>query len=82
MPNGKTLDYVADAPYQGRTGVLKSSWENGLYNSGLATGFYAAAGHDPDADLRNWHITFNNGEPYDDGSGNPAARRSPTSATS
>ena len=71
VPNGKTLDYVADAPYQGRTGVLKSSWENGLYNSGLATGFYAAAGHDPDADLRNWHITFNNGEPYDDGSGNP-----------
>jgi hypothetical protein len=72
-PNGGTLDYVADAPYQGRTGVLKSSWENALYNSGLGAGFYAAAGHDPDADLRNWHITFNNGEPYDDGSGNPLA---------
>ena len=54
----------------GRTGVLKSSWENALYNSGLSF-FYAAAGADPDADLRNWHITFNNGEPYDDGSGNP-----------
>ena len=35
LPNGKTLDYVADAPYQGRTGVLKSSWENALYGSGL-----------------------------------------------
>ena len=70
-PNGRTLDYVADAPYVGRTGVLKSSWENALYNSGNAVGFYAAAGADPDADLRNWHITFNNGEPYDDSSGNP-----------
>ena len=70
VPNGRTLDYVTDAPYVGRTGVLKSSWENALYNSGLS-GFYAAAGADPDADLRNWHITFNNGEPYDDASGNP-----------
>ena len=70
VPNGRTLDYVADAPYVGRTGVLKSSWENALYNSGLSF-FYAAAGADPDADLRNWHLTFNNGEPYDDGSGNP-----------
>jgi Acetyl xylan esterase (AXE1) len=70
-PNGGTLDYVEDAPYQGRSGALKSSWENALYNSGLASGFYAAAGADPDADLRNWHTTFNNGEPYDDASGNP-----------
>jgi predicted acyl esterase len=72
VPNGGTLDYVADAPYQGRTGVLKSSWENGLYNSGLSF-FYAAAGLDPDADLRNWHTAFNAGEPYDDASGTPNA---------
>jgi predicted acyl esterase len=71
VPNGTTLDYVDDAPYVGRTGVLKSSWENALYNSGNAAGFYAAAGADPDADLRNWHITFNNGEPYDDANGDP-----------
>ncbi len=70
-PNGNTLDYVADAPYVGRTGVLKSSWEQTLYNAGNALGFYAAAGDDPDADLRNWHITFNNGEPYDDANGDP-----------
>ncbi len=70
-PNGGTLDYVADAPYQGRTGVLKSSFENGLYATGLALGFYAAAGSDPDADLRNWHQTFINGEPYDDANGDP-----------
>lgn len=70
LPNGSTLDYVADAPYQGRTGVLKSSWENALYNSGLSF-FYAPAGLDPDADLRNWHLFFNAGEPYDDANGNP-----------
>jgi predicted acyl esterase len=69
-PNGSTLDYVSDAPYVGRSGVLKQSWENTLYQSGLGF-FYAAAGADPDADLRNWHTTYNNGEPYDDASGNP-----------
>ena len=71
MPNGSTLDYVADAPYLGRTGVLKSSWENALYNNGNSQGFFAAAGTDPDADMRNWHTTFNNGEPYDDATGDP-----------
>jgi hypothetical protein len=70
LPNGSTLDYVADAPYQGRSGVLKTSFENALYNSGLSFN-YATAGADPDADLRNWHTLFNNGEPYDDASGNP-----------
>jgi predicted alpha/beta-fold hydrolase len=29
-PNGTTYDYVADAPYTGRTGVLKESLENAL----------------------------------------------------
>jgi hypothetical protein len=71
-PNGGTLDYVADAPYQGRSGVLKSSWENALYGSGLSFN-YAPAGLDPDADLRNWHTAFNAGEPYDDANGNPLA---------
>jgi hypothetical protein len=71
LPNGSTLDYVADAPYQGRTGVLKQSLEGGLYVSGLVQGFYAPAGSDPDADLVNWNAVLNNGEPYDDGSGNP-----------
>jgi predicted acyl esterase len=69
-PNGTTLDYVSDAPYVGRSGVLKQSWENALYSSGLSF-FYAPAGADPDADLRSWHTSFNNGEPYDDASGNP-----------
>jgi predicted acyl esterase len=71
-PNGTTLDYVADAPYQGRTGVLKQSWENALYTAGSSF-FYAPTGTDPSADLTSWHTTLNNGEPYDDASGNPLA---------
>jgi predicted acyl esterase len=70
VPNGRTLDYVSDAPYLGRTGVLKQSWETGLYLSGLNF-FYAPAGSDPDADLQNWNTLLNAGEPYDDASGNP-----------
>jgi predicted acyl esterase len=70
LQNGSTLDYVQDSPYQGRSGVLKQSFENGLYNSGLSFN-YAPAGADPDADLRNWHALFIAGEPYDDASGNP-----------
>jgi predicted acyl esterase len=70
VPNGRTLDYVSDAPYVGRTGVLKQSWENALYDSGLA-GFYAPAGSDPDAYLTGWHNALNAGEPYDDPNGDP-----------
>ena len=36
-PNGRTLDYVADAPYRGPYGVLKSSYVNGLYVTGCGT---------------------------------------------
>ena len=54
-PNGSTLDYVADAPYEGRVGVMKESLVNGLYLSGLgAPGFYAPVGTDPTADLTGW----------------------------
>ena len=69
-PNGSTLDYVADAPYRGPTGVLKQSWENSLYAAGLPY-FYPAPGADPDADFPGWHATMNAGEPYDDTSGDP-----------
>src|SRR5687767_5883696 len=46
MPNGRTLDYVADAPYLGpdgdaQVGVMKQTFVTGLFASGLATGFYA-----------------------------------------
>lgn len=64
VPNGSTLDYVADAPYVGRFGVEKLSLVSGLYVSGLgAPGFYAPAGT-PGADLTGWREFLNAGEPY------------------
>ena len=67
VPNGHTLDYVADAPYlaRGRVGVLKQSFVAGLYLTGQATSNYAPPGQDPDADLTTWYAEVNDGEPYD-----------------
>ena len=70
MPNGRTLDYVADAPYTGRIGVMKQSYVAGLFASGLAAGHYALPLQDPDADVITWFALLNAGEPYD---GNPLA---------
>jgi predicted acyl esterase len=70
MPNGSTLDYLADAPYTGPTGVRKQSQEDGLYGAGLAY-YYAPEGADPDADIWNWHASMAAGEPYDDPGGVP-----------
>lgn len=65
-PNGSALDYVAEAPYAGRFGVMKESLVNGLYVSGqLAPGFYAPEGSDPSADLTGWRDRLREGEPYD-----------------
>ena len=64
-PNGSTLDYVADAPYEGRLGVQKQSYVNTLYLGGLAApGFYAPAGSDPSADIAAWRARLEAGEPY------------------
>jgi len=67
MPNGHTLDYVADAPYlkRGRIGVMKQSYVAGLFASGAITGTYAPPLTDPDADLDTWFALINAGEPYD-----------------
>jgi X-Pro dipeptidyl-peptidase-like protein len=65
MPNGRTLDYVADAPYGSRVGVEKQSFVAGLYALGQASGNYAAPGQDPQADLTTWFGLINAGEPYD-----------------
>lgn len=65
MPNGRTLDYVADAPYRGRVGVKKETFVDGLYASGEVTGYYAPPLADEDADLRTWFTRINAGEPYD-----------------
>ena len=67
MPNGHTLDYVADAPYlaRDRIGVMKQSFVSGLFAAGAATGTYAPPGTDPDADVTSWFALINAGEPYD-----------------
>jgi fermentation-respiration switch protein FrsA (DUF1100 family) len=75
MPNGRTLDYVADAPYRGPDGkapigIEKASFVTGLYGLGLGLSNYALPGADPDADLTGWYTQINAGEPYDT---NPAA---------
>jgi predicted acyl esterase len=75
MPNGRTLDYVADAPYLGPDGkagigIEKSSYVSGLYGTGQVESNYALPGTDPGADLVTWFSIINAGEPYDS---NPAA---------
>ena len=70
MPNGTTLDYVADSPYRGPDGkapigVEKASFVAALYGLGLGMSNYAAPGADKDADLTGWYALVNAGEPYD-----------------
>jgi predicted acyl esterase len=70
MPNGRTLDYVADAPYLGPEGdapigIEKASYVSGLFALGLAESNYAPPGADSNADLSGWYGLINAGEPYD-----------------
>jgi predicted acyl esterase len=70
MPNGSTLDYVADAPYRGPggdapIGIEKASFVSGLYGTGQVESNYAPPGLDPGADLITWFGVINAGEPYD-----------------
>lgn len=77
MPNGRTLDYVADAPYLGPDGtapigIEKASFVSGLYATGQLLSNYALPGTDPGADLVTWFATINAGEPYDSSPTAPA----------
>ncbi len=65
VPNGRTLDYRDLNPYGLIGGVEKLSWVQALHTLGLATGFYAPAGADPDADIGGWKTRLEAGEPYD-----------------
>src|SRR6185369_7041145 len=66
VPTGRTLDYLIENPYGVHAGIEKQSWVTALYALGLATGFYAPAGADPDADITEWRNRIDAGEPYDD----------------
>lgn len=63
-PNGSTLDYVTDAPYRGRYGVLKSSYVNALYASGCNTPRTFCTTTDANWNLGAWIARLNQGEPY------------------
>jgi fermentation-respiration switch protein FrsA (DUF1100 family) len=70
MPNGRTLDYVADSPYRGPdgnapVGVTKSSFAAGLFGLGAALSNYAPPKTDPEADLTTWYALISGGEPYE-----------------
>lgn len=69
VPNGRMLDYVADAPYaidpaNPTPGVMKASFVTGLLALGLIGSNYALPGTDPDADLVGWYTAILAGEPY------------------
>jgi hypothetical protein len=67
VPNGGTLDYVADNPYFGRidkVGIEKKAWVNQLYIGNLFAGYYAEQGQDPDADLTSWKGLLDTGGPH------------------
>ncbi len=70
VPNGRTLDYVADAPYaldpdNPVPGVMKLSFVTGLFAIGLGTSNYAVPGTDADADFLSWYTSIALGEPYE-----------------
>jgi dienelactone hydrolase len=69
-PNGAKLDYVADAPYTGRAGVEKLSFQTGLYLSGQVSGEYCGQAPYPactdfQSDVTQWKNRIEQGEPYD-----------------
>jgi Acetyl xylan esterase (AXE1) len=66
-PNGGTLDTEITGPFDdlAPVGIMKLSYQNILYGSGMATGFYSPKGVDPSADLTGWFEAESAGEPYD-----------------
>lgn len=64
-PNGSNIDYIRDASYFGRFGVMKQSYVTGLYVSGSsAPGYYLPAGQNLSGNINGWFELLNNGEPY------------------
>ena len=59
-PNGDTLDYLEDGSFNGKGGIMKESYVQGLYVSARV----APIGTDPSADLATWKNLLDAGEPY------------------
>ncbi|HMX70579.1 MAG TPA: acetylxylan esterase [Solirubrobacterales bacterium] len=79
VPNGSNIDYIKDASYYGPFGIMKQSYVNGLYISGLgAPGYYTDPGTQPEADLAGWKAFMDAGEPFE---GEPAAEQMLTEVT-
>lgn len=65
VPNGYTLDYVDDSPYDlGPIGVMKQSFVTGLFGIGTALSNYAPP-TDASANVPGWYTLLSGGEPYD-----------------
>ena len=76
MPNGSTLDYVANSPYRGplgdrRVGIQKQNWNGTLFLAGQVLGYYAPT---IGADSQRADIRAGRRSPT------PAARSTPTPA--
>ena len=65
QPNGRFLDFRTPKPGQSITpgGVMKKSYNDVLYASGNASGFYAPKGSAFGADLTTWKELADRGEP-------------------
>ncbi len=70
VPNGRTLDYVTDAPYRGPDGkapygVMKSAIINALFGAGDSFSGQNGTQFDPLFDVVGWRTLMSAGEPYD-----------------
>ncbi|HEY0280855.1 MAG TPA: CocE/NonD family hydrolase [Solirubrobacterales bacterium] len=68
-PNGRNLDYATNSPYRGPSGtnpigVMKFSWDFGLYLQGEALSNYSET--DEQADIPAWIERLYGGDPYTD----------------
>jgi fermentation-respiration switch protein FrsA (DUF1100 family) len=65
QPNGRFLDFRTPKPNQSITpgGVMKKSYNDVLYASGNATGFYAPKGGAFSSDITTWKELADRGEP-------------------
>ena len=65
QPNGRFLDFRTPKPGQSIRpgGVMKKSYNDGLYLTGNATGFYAPKGSAFNADITTWKELADRGEP-------------------